>query len=219
MRKTLSAKDCDTRIKLIACILFACFEAHNGSCEVALLQIFPGIEMVEEHTKKRKALKQTPIVPRPPPIDPELVTAFAALEIQATAWGDTRSGDLHLERVYNWVKFVEHNMPFEFTRIRQANMVLALNLLRGIHFRYSQTNQAAGEVNNLVVPPFVGFDSCVNASAVHELNKCLASFNQWSAAFEPFYRKARSTQAENMFESATLLRMQPPLGCLWSTEQ
>lgn len=204
IRKALSAKDCDIRTRLIACILFACFEAYHGNCETALVQIFSGIEMMEEHTKRRK--EATANAPRTPPVDPELVQAFAVLEIQACAWGDQRSGDLHLERMYKCAEAVEHGMPFEFSGIKQAGFVLSMNMLRGIHLRFSQTNSAARSPG-IIVPPFVGLDSCVDEPAVHELNRCLASFKQWSAAFEPLYRKARSSQGEKLFESATMLRM------------
>ncbi|KAE9367698.1 hypothetical protein N431DRAFT_348684 [Stipitochalara longipes BDJ] len=201
MRKTLAAKGGDTRMRLVACILFACFEAYHGNYETARTQIISGIEMMEEHTKKRKEAAMNG-----PPIDPELVQAFALLEIQASAWCDTRPGELHLERMYNCADVVENGMPFEFSGIKQAGMILSFNMLRGIHLRFSQTNSAILE-EGTVIPPFVGLAPCVNESAVYELNRILASFKAWSAAFEPLYRKARSAAGEKIFESATMLRM------------
>jgi hypothetical protein len=58
-----------------------------------------------------------------------------------------------------------------------------------------------------MVPSFIGLASCANDPAAHQLNRCLASFKSWAAAFEPLYRKARSTSGERIFESATQLRM------------
>jgi hypothetical protein len=64
IRKTLSARNCDIRTRLIACALFACFEAFHANYEVALTQIFFGIETMEEHEKKRKDSSWTPGAPR-----------------------------------------------------------------------------------------------------------------------------------------------------------
>jgi hypothetical protein len=213
MRKALSEKDCDIRTRLIACILFACFEAYHGNCEVALVQIFSGIEMMEEHNKKRKKEDSTSNGPRLPPVDPELVQALVALEIQATAWGDSRPCELHLERMKDCAAAVESGMPFEFSRIKHAVVILALNMTWGIHLRFSQAHLVRHEGS--IVPPFVGLGPCANEPAAHELNRCLASFKVWSAAFEPLYRKARSAAGEKIFEAATQVRMDYLGGLAW----
>lgn len=165
---------------------------------------------MEAHTKKRKS--PVPNTVQPPPVDPELVQAFALLEIQACAWGDTRPPKLHLERMHNCAKAVENARPFEFSGIRQAGMILSLHTLWGIHLRFSQTNPAA-HIPGTFVPPLIGLDPCVNEPAVNELTRILASYKAWAAAFEPLYRKARSAAGEKFFESATMLRMHY-LGCL-----
>jgi hypothetical protein len=212
IRKALTAKDCDIRTRLIACILFACFESYHGNRETALVQIFSGIEMMEEHTKRRK--EQSANNAWLAPVDPELVHAFAGLEIQACAWGDKRSRDIHLERMYDCAATVEHGMPTEFWSIKEAGFMLSMNMRRGIHLRFSQTKSAVENPAN-IVPPFVGLDPCVNEAAVHELNRCLATFKQWSAAFEPLYRKARNAQREKLFEAATMLRMHYLGSVIW----
>ena len=209
VRKTLAAKDCDIRTKLIATILFACFEAYHGNNETASAQIFSGIEMMEDYTKKRKV--PAPNTPSGPPVEFELVQAMANLEIQASAWGDMRPGKLHLERMHNCAKVVESSMPSEFSDVNEAGLLLALNMLRGIHLRFSQTN-SADLPQGIVVFPFLGVDSCTTEPAVHELNRVLASFKAWGAAFEPLYRKSRSPAGEVNFETATLLRLHY-LGC------
>jgi hypothetical protein len=205
IRKTLSEKDCDITTRLVACILFACFEAYHGNSMTALGQIFSGIEMMEAHNKKRKEKGSTSNAPRLAPVDSELVQVFTLLEIQATAWGDSRPGELHLERMYNCAEAVENGLPLEFTGTKHAVVMLRLNMLWGIHLRFAQMNLAGHE--GKVVPSFIGLASCANDPATHQLNRCLASFKSWAAAFEPLYRKARSTSGERIFESATQLRM------------
>lgn len=123
LRKTLAAKDCDIRTKLTATILFACFEAYHGNNETALTQIFSGIEMMEDYAKKRKVGASN--TPREPPVEIELVQAFASLEIQVTAWGDARPGELHLERMQNCAEVVESSMPLEFSGIEEASLLLS----------------------------------------------------------------------------------------------
>jgi hypothetical protein len=211
VRKTLSAKDCDIRTKLIACALFACFEAFHANYEVALTQIFAGIEMIEEHERKRRDPSPKSNAPPLEAIDHEIIQSFNILEIQACAWGDRRKSDLHYERMLNCAEAVE-NIPSEFVSIKQAGFILSKNMLRGIHLRFSACTDKPA---NGAVPPFIGLNPCVNADAVLELNRVLASFRQWSAAFEPLYRRARSPHWQNLFQSATLLRMHCLSCVLW----
>jgi Fungal Zn(2)-Cys(6) binuclear cluster domain/Fungal specific transcription factor domain len=204
LRKTLSAKDCDIRTRLIACILFACFEGYHGQSETALAQIYSGVEMMAEHEKKRNEPRTNE--PRPPPIDFDLVTSFAGLEIQAAAWCDQRGPDLHLERMRQCAAILEKGMPREFLSIKLATYHLTVNTLRGIHLRLSQAD-VASRIEGSHVLNFVSCAACVSEPAIQELNRCLDTSKKWNAAFEPLYKKARSPQGHDIFEPATILRL------------
>lgn len=183
IRKTLSAKDCDIRTRLIACLLFACFEAYHGNFETSVAQILAGVEMLEEYRKQRRLSMQKPNTQRLGPVDDELVYELAQLEIQSCAWGDHRSKDIHLERARNCAAVVE-NMPFAFKTIKQASYMLSMNLLWGIHLSLPQiVGSETGDVplvtlNGAFTGPKIpaGADSEVLASFKRWAGRCCASF-------------------------------------------
>jgi hypothetical protein len=210
VRSRLASKDCDIRTRLIACVLFACFEAYHGNCETALTQIFAGVEMMEEHAKRIKESNKIPNSPGLQPVDHEFLQSFAMLEIQACSWGDQRSSDLHYERMLNCAAAVA-NMPDEFDGIKEAGYMLSMITLWGIHLRLSHR-----KLENILAPSFVRPTPFLESPAIVDLNRVLASFKRWSKAFEPLYRKARSPQGQHLFEAATLLRLHLVGTLLWA---
>lgn len=89
LRRTLVAKNCDIRTKLVACIVFACFECHEGNFGLARRQIFAGIKMMDEHEKKVEDLGGLHV-------EREFVDYFAMLEIQTSSFGGDRSNEQHM---------------------------------------------------------------------------------------------------------------------------
>jgi hypothetical protein len=111
----------------------------------------------------------------------------------------------------NCAKILRH-MSFEFTRIKQAGFMLSMNMMREIHVRFSRS---ATEPKNIIIPQFLGLNPCLNSPAISKLNRALASLTQWCEAFEPLYRKSRSPQVQNLFESSTVLRIHRPSCITW----
>ena len=177
IRKTLAAKDCDIRTRLIACILFACFEAYHGNFDSSVAQIFAGVEMLEEHQKQKRLSMQAHNTARLESVDDEFLHAFAQLEIQVCAWGDNRSKELHLERSRNCAAALE-NMPFQFKTIKQASYALSVNMLWGIHLSLPQVPHAfTGDV-----PPVVTLNGAFSGPKLPEGSEreLLATFKKWS---------------------------------------
>lgn len=210
VRQRLSTKDCDIRTRLIACILFACFEAYHGNCETALKQIFAGVEMMEDHAKRIEELNKIPDRPRLQPVDNEFLQSFAQLEIQACSWGDQRSSHLHYERMLKCAEAAE-NMPAEFSGIKEAGFILSMITLWGIHLRLSLR-----KLESIVVPSFVRPTPFMESPVTSELSRVIASFKQWNKAFDPLYRKSRSPRGQHLFEAATLLRVHFLGTLLWA---
>jgi hypothetical protein len=53
LRKAAEESRADIRTKLIACLLFACFEFYHGNSDLALSQVFAGVEMLRNYAKFR----------------------------------------------------------------------------------------------------------------------------------------------------------------------
>lgn len=212
MRKSLE-KDYDIRLKLIICILFACFEAYHGNSKSAIWQLYAGIEMMEEYTKKRNEPPVTPYQTRLPPIDNEIEQVLILMEIQATAWGDQRSTSLHLERMQACAAIVE-NMPAEFDSINDATYYLGKNMMRGIHLRFFY-NKSHKKISSPFAPPFLNLNACIDGPALIEMGRVMAAFSQWGLAFAPLYRKIISSADSVLQKGATLLKMHRISGSLW----
>ncbi len=135
MRRSTLKGQIDIRTKLLACLLFACFETYHGNRDAGTAQIFAGIEAIDEYNRLRTQApcSETSI----PPIDEKLVRNVFLLEIQATTYQDKRSNALHLERLNRGRAAVE-NMPSEFVSVQQARLPLTMIVLRGIHLTMSQ---------------------------------------------------------------------------------
>jgi hypothetical protein len=78
LRKLLWTQRCDLRIKLIACVLFACFESFHANIDGARKQIFAGLAMLDEYLSGRPVGQV--------PLEKEYLDYFAMLEIQAASW-------------------------------------------------------------------------------------------------------------------------------------
>lgn len=208
----------DIRTKLLACILFTCFESYHGDSIAATRQTFAGIDMMNEYLSHRK--------PRPsddtwagtstltlPPIDQDITDALLNLEIQSCAFSDPRSTEFHLERMHAWQTAID-NMPLEFRTIKQARLALHQIMLRGIHFILATKReaglQAVADAFHALNPDSCNIDPQYTALCAH-----FTEFHAWHTAFGPLLRKARTPGGRHMFKSATLLELHYLACYLW----
>jgi hypothetical protein len=92
----MSGGNLDLRTKLIAAILFICFEIYHGNSALAVAQIRAGSSMIEEHCLEWNTNNG---VTRPPPsIDNALLESFTELEIQAVTHSGYNMGFGQRER-------------------------------------------------------------------------------------------------------------------------
>jgi len=209
LRKVLATSDCTIMTKLISCILFACFEAHHRNNETAFRQLFAGIGMIEEYSKLQKGS-----LGRLPALDEDVVQAFALLEIQASAMGDQRSAEVHLEKLRACNEAIKP-IPAEFKTLKDAEYVLYMNMLRGIHLRFSEMN-VTDISSNVSGSPIIGLGTCSTRSACSQLSRILGALRQWDEAFQTLYRKAQSPQGRHLLKGATLLRLHYLSSVAWT---
>jgi hypothetical protein len=97
MRDTISGGNLDLRTKLIATILFICFEIYHGNNASAVAQIRAGSPMIEEHCLKWNTNNG---VTRPPPsIDNAPLESFTEPEIQTVTHSGYNVGFGQRERL------------------------------------------------------------------------------------------------------------------------
>lgn len=213
LRRSLAEQTCDIRTKLVSCLLFACFEAYHGNDQTARLQLFAGIEMLEDYSKRRKQLASTSSHLLPPTVDEELASTFTLLEIQACSWGDPRSPELHLERFQSCREAVE-NPPTKFETIKQAAFYSSTNMLRGVHLRFS--HQIPDFESNGNIPTFIGLGPCPPGPVADELDDVLAACQQYSEAGKFLYTKAVESNIPHVLLRAKFWRLQLLCSFLWN---
>ncbi|KAE8454290.1 hypothetical protein EG329_005215 [Mollisiaceae sp. DMI_Dod_QoI] len=220
LRKASSEGQADTRTKLLACILFACFEAYHGNIETATGQVFAGVELMEQYTKRRLQPPSStnayvqPRTTRLPPLDKEIVETLMSLEIQSASVFDGQSADKHRERMKRFGVTVER-MPSEFTTVKQASWMLNRILLWGIHVRFTEDGEdfMSPTAPNEHLPPLLGLRRCTTVYA--ELAKALNKYKEWQAAFEPLRTKAKRMPGSNLFNRVALLQLHCLSSYVW----
>lgn len=199
--KTAAAKGhVPTRTKLIACLLFACFEFYHGNNDIASALVLAGAEMVHAHSKAKS--------PYSPPIEDEIAIAVRVFEMSSIIGGNHQRPEVHLERIHAEQDIVE-NMPKEFQNLEEKcprRAVLAI-MLRGMHFvkACSMTSPVQDTFNTFsdVDPEY------------SQLCKHLAELRQWHKAFQPLLDTARTLDGKDFFRLATLVELQYLSGYLW----
>lgn len=87
LKKGIMEKRIDLRTRILACILFACFESYHGNNDEAASQIVAGIEMIGEYLKIRAAAQRSQDTYSYPPMDNAIFMIFAIMEVQAMSYG------------------------------------------------------------------------------------------------------------------------------------
>jgi hypothetical protein len=208
IRQRTAERQADIRTKLLACILFTCFESYHGDSEAAATQTFAGIDMMDEYLESRERARgesNWPLTMTLPPIDQDITQALLSLEMQCCAHRQ-RSTEFHLRRMSAWQSTVD-NMPNEFKTIKQARISLSHIILRGTHFII------ATRCANL--PAVLDVDSCIIDPLYAQLCSHFSEFHRWHTAFVPLLRKARMPHGKHMFKTATLLEIHYLACYLW----
>ncbi|KAK0121734.1 hypothetical protein ONS95_010020 [Cadophora gregata] len=219
MKTAIANKKISIRTSLITSLLFVCFEAYHGNSDGASAQVYAAVEAMEAYSKQRRVSRSHPSTPITPPIDDDIAEMFSLLEIQATSWGgDTRSSDLHLERMRD-CEITIGEMPREFKDMRYAWRMISQLLLRGIHLRSAQLNaQIQGSLTADPSPaPIITLGPLADEAQHAAMRSVLSQFRQWGLAFEPILRRAESPHAsKEMVQSVMMLHLYHLAGIVWA---
>ena len=209
LRTAIAEGRADVRTKLIACILFACFETYHGNNDFATAQIYAGIDMINQYFRLRSEPQHSLSTILPAPIDDRILEVYAVLEIQAASYNDPRSKDTHLQLMHRgWIAL--ENLPLRFTSFQEARLSLAVIMLTGIHWRFAQQN-----VTDVRIPPVIQLEPCKIGPEYDQLCEILSGYHKWSDAFAPLIETARSPSGSHLFKPASLIRIQWLGSLLW----
>lgn len=206
MRKTESQKTLDLRTRLIACLLFICFEINHCNKQSAVAQIDTMSSLLEEQMSEQNIY--TPSISA---IDDELLESFRELEIQnliQNCYGKNLTPrQLAISR-----QTIRTKMPLEFVSLRQARSVFHVLAMRQLHWQgtskhewpWYATPQTQGLMHMNDPPP----NECTSTDEwCTERDRRFEEYTAWSNAFQPLLLRARASNDPQELRRANILRM------------
>jgi hypothetical protein len=205
MRETISEGKLDLRTKLIAIILFVCFETYHGNSASAVAQIRAGSSMIEE--KCRKWNTDNGALKPPPDIDDELLESFTELEIQVATHSGYAMDHGQQERL-TCRQDILASMPGEFRSLHHARVTLHMITIRQIHWGKGRKERVDCDLNRGCLSPTTieDLESHFNEKSYLERSRRFIEWTRWAAAFEPLLREARACKDVRRLKCAMLLR-------------
>lgn len=106
---------------LLTCLLVLCFEAWNGSLQLAINQAQIGIELILDWKSKYGDVESMDLSPAPSVLDPDLIQIFCTLALQINVGGTKLSAKCSaLIRAKSQVPLC--SMPSEFSTLQEATL-------------------------------------------------------------------------------------------------
>jgi hypothetical protein len=133
MRKTIAEKALDLRTRLIASLLFICFEVYHCNKVSAVAQIETMSSLLEAQVKNQDMYRQSIAT-----IDDELLESFRELEIQDLIQNCYAKGlgkELTPRQLATSRQTIRTMMPLQFISLRQARSVLHVLNMRQLHWQ------------------------------------------------------------------------------------
>jgi hypothetical protein len=95
LKRGIKEERTNLRTRILACVLFACFESYHGNKNEAVCQIFAGTEMVGEYLRIKAAEERSNATLSRPGLEESIYMAFAVVEVQALAIGARKRYNYH----------------------------------------------------------------------------------------------------------------------------
>ena len=201
MRKTISKKALDLRTRLIACLLFICFEMYHFNKASAVAQIRAMNFLLEEQSRKRD-------VSDGPKVDTELEEAFQELETQSLVY-DCSGSLLSQQQMLVCRQTMRTKLPQQFVTMGQARSMLHLLEVRQYYWTGASRYEwpwylATPTMGTTTDPPPNKYTS--NEEWCAERDRRFEEYAVWSNAFQPLLFKARTANDPYELRRATILR-------------
>lgn len=130
LRKSINDGLTNLRTKLIASLLFACFESYHGNNDLVASHVFSAIQMLYDYSK----LRSKPISRlMGPPTEEDIILTLGVLEISCASYYDPRPPEVHLAHIHSSESMVS-SMPEVFRTLKEAWSYVGLVMLRAIHY-------------------------------------------------------------------------------------
>ena len=133
MRKTIAEKALDLRTRLIASLVFICFEVHHCNKVSAVAQIETMSSLLEAQVKSQDMCRQSIAT-----IDDEILESFRELEIQDLIQNCYAKGygkDLTPRQLAASRQTIQTMMPLQFISLRQARSEFHVLNMRQLYWQ------------------------------------------------------------------------------------
>ena len=201
MRKAISKKALDLRTRLVACLLFICFEIYHFNRASTVPQIRAMNFLIKD--KKCEGVGSHDLK-----IDEEIEEAFQELETQSLVY-DCSSSHLSQEQILTCRQITRKKFQQQFVSMRQARSALLLLEVRQYHWSGSSGYEwpwylASPTMGSTPDPPPNEYTS--NEEWCAERERRFEEYAVWSNAFQPLLLQARRANDPDELRRATILR-------------
>jgi hypothetical protein len=201
-RKTILENTLDLRTRLIACLLFTCFEIYHCNKGSAVAQIKAMSSLLEEN------FQQTP--PKIYDIDDELLESFRELEMQALIQNCYDEDLISTQQRLNCRQEIRAKIPLRFDTMHQARSVFQLLSMRQLHWQGTSRHGwpwylRTQTMGSMADPPPNEWTS--NEEWCRERDRRFEEYTAWSNAFQPLLLNARASNDTSELRRANILRM------------
>lgn len=205
LRRDVAGGTHDLRTTLISSLLFYCFESFHGYHELAISQVYTGLQQIREWASSFYS-------PRPSgrEIESDILRAFGSLEIQVMLYADGRTREAH-ENYRRSGQGVIEGMPAVFGSLEEAREVLEVVIRRSMHWlrstmhlhTFSTPRSTSADTSDKERGLFFDVDPSFS-----ERMSTLDEYSRWNSAFTPLLNHARSRSSpHSTFILASTLRL------------
>lgn len=208
------------RTNLVACLLFAYFEALNENEATAFGQLSAGIKLIEEwHISNQDELKSDQKLPREQPIkspnrwviEEEILDTFERAELQMGTYCGSKPSPQRPCRVLPTVELGP--VPVNFASLQEARRYL--NAIRRKCLFWTKGPYLTNKAHGLTVYHGPRDDEYYDEEVLLEYTQmCSESYDiisiceQWEKSFAPLWEQSQSSESLESYLGGTSLRLQ-----------
>ncbi|KAE9365502.1 hypothetical protein N431DRAFT_488658, partial [Stipitochalara longipes BDJ] len=201
MRKT-TMETLDLRTRLMACLLFICFEIYHCNKTSAVAQIKSMSSLLEASCQQTTSILHA--------VDDELLESFQELEVQALVQNCYGKDMIGTQQRLSCRQTMRAKIPLHFDSMRQARSMFHILAMRQLHWqgtsRYGWPWYLATQtMGSMTDPPPNEWTS--NEEWCLERDRRFEEYTAWSNAFQSLLLAARASNNPGEIRRANVLRM------------
>ncbi|KAE8454564.1 hypothetical protein EG329_000187 [Mollisiaceae sp. DMI_Dod_QoI] len=200
VREVLRHRRDSLRTVLIASLLIFCFESFHGDIRLALTNVQVAVELMYDWMSSLRGLTAPGnFSPAPDIVEDDLVSAYMRMDVHLMSWMDAPLPSRG--KILGFATTETFEMPEHFGSLTEAK--LSFDHVTNHIFQYLGSIQHFHEQSSTMSSP----NSEQSVKKTTDASMVLNELCQWMKAMDPVLQLARSHDADQDFNGATILRI------------